>query len=126
VRLFNNDSGWEFYGEDHLKFRGTVRSYQKLICEWVYERNMSEKDKKDYPSYKTTGGFLKVNSSVRKDKPVKEEDAKYFRSLPNFDAEILKKCTGIDLADQRKTIVIDGKEIKISKESYDELKRSLN
>jgi hypothetical protein len=66
---------------------------------------------------------LKVNSNTFKDLEVSEGDIKFLKSVPNFDAEILLKTTGIDIHSQKKKIVIDGKEILISKESFEEMKK---
>lgn len=43
VRLFNNDSGWEFNSDSHRQLRETIWRYQRALCEWVYEANMTEK-----------------------------------------------------------------------------------
>ena len=53
-----------------------------------------------------------------------QEQIDFLMNQPEFDAEIFKKVTGIDV-NQTKKIVIDGKEIEISNESYNELKRRL-
>jgi hypothetical protein len=48
----------------------------------------------------------------------------YLRSLPEFDAKIFEEVTGIK-PDTHK-IIIDGKEINLSKESYEEFKRQFS
>ena len=125
VRLFNKDSGWKFYGERHIKFRNILSKYRKLLCEWVYESKMTEQEKFENPTYKTTGGYLKVNDSIYNGKEVTKEDRDFLESVPNFDAKILEETTGIAFK-QTKTIIIDGKEIEISKESYEALKAQFN
>ena len=122
VRIFNHDSGWKFYSEEHLEFRSIIGKYQKLKCVWVFEKDMSKDEKKENPSYKTTGGYLKVNDSTYNGKEVSKEDEEFLRSVPNFCPDILEQTTGIILK-QTKTIVIDGKSFEISKESFDEFKK---
>ena len=124
VRLFNCDSGWEFFSKKHNKFRSIISKYQKLKCEWVYEKNMTDLEKQNNPTYKTTGGYLKVNNSTYNGKPVSKEDREFLESVPNFNAEILKECTGI-VFDQKKVITIDGNDIEISLDSYEKLRDSL-
>ncbi len=124
VRLFNKDSGWEFHDNNHSKFRRIIYKYQKLLCEWVYESNMTEQEKSDNPSYKTTGGYLKVNSSTYNGKEVTKEDKEFLESVPNFCPKILKETTGI-VFETTKKIVIDGKTIEISLDSYEKLRDSL-
>jgi len=116
VRLFNKDSGLEFNGEVHIKIRNTVSSYQKMLGEWVYEKNMTDQEKTDNPTYKTTGGYLKVNKSVYNGKKVTKEHICFLESLPNFCPKILKECTGIDLEEKtcnNKIVEIDGKKYKL-------------
>ena len=66
---------------------------------WVRENEMNDSEKEKYPSYKTTGGYLKTI-------PYKEgwanfwgnlsdENKKVFTSLPNFDPDKFKYITGI-------------------------------
>jgi len=123
VRLFNHDSGWEYFCNEHNTFRRILNKYQKPLCEWISESNMSDDEKEKNESYKTTGGYLKVNESTFAGADVSKEDAEFLRATPNFDADILLECTGIDITNKKKKIVIDGKEILISKESFEEIKR---
>ena len=82
---------------------------------------MSVKEKQDNPTYKTTGGYLKVNKITYSGKEVSKEDRKFLESLPNFCPKILEETTGI-VFKSTKTIIIDGKEIEISKDSYEAFK----
>ena len=125
VRLFNKDSGLEFFGETHFKFRSILSKYQKNKCVWVYKKNMSDREKEDNPSYKTTGGYLKVNSTTYNGIEVTKEDREFLESLPNFCPKILEECTGIVFTPKKRKIVIDGKEVEISSESFEELKSIL-
>jgi len=122
VRLFNHDSGWEFNSKKYCKLRGIIYKYQKDLCSWVYEKDMSEKEKEEYPTFKTIGGYLKVNSTTYNGKEVTREDREFLESVPNFCPKILKECTGI-VFNNKKVIKIDGREIEISEESYEEFKK---
>lgn len=121
VRLFNKDSGWEFYDKNHNKFRDIIRRYTKSLCQWVYMKDMTEQEKQDNPTYKTTGGYLKVNKGVHNTK-VSKEDREFLESVPNFCPKILRETTGI-VFDTKKEIVIDGKKVEISEESFNEFRR---
>jgi hypothetical protein len=109
VRLFNKDSGLKFFGETHNKFRSLLFRYTKHLCEWVYEKDMTEQEKKDNTTYETTGGYLKINDSIYNGKEVTKEDREFLESLPNFCPKILKECTGIVFSNPKKTIILDGK-----------------
>ena len=122
VRLFNKDSGLDFFGETHLKFRRIILSYQQYKCIWVHDNIMSSDEKAKNQTYKTTGGYLKVNEITYNGKKVSDEDKKFLESIPNFDAKILEETTGI-VFKNTKTITFDGKEIEISAESFEQFKK---
>lgn len=71
------------------------------------------KEKEDYPTYKTTGGYLK--SFEYKEmwaifwRKTDEENKKKFLNLPNFDAKIFEEVTGINV--DTKTLL--GKKVKV-------------
>ena len=123
VRMFNKDSGIQFLGEKHRKFRLIISKYAKPLCEWISESNMTQLEKTENETYKTTGGYLKVNKNLGNGNDLSKEDREFLIALPNFDAAILLETTGIDINGDKKKIIIDGKEIMISAESFEEIKR---
>ena len=125
VRLFNKDSGLPFDGKLHSKFRDTISKLTGPVTEWVTPDVMTDAEKRYNPSYVTTGGFLNVNKCVRNNEPLTPEDREFLVSLPNFDASILKECTGIDVGEEKVKITIGDKSIWISKESADAIKAQL-
>lgn len=98
------------------------------LTEWVKESDMTEQEKTENPSYKTTGGYLKVyaykEAFTRSMERATDEELEQVKALPNFDADKFYQISGYRF-DEKKSIVIDGKEIKISKESFEELKKVL-
>ena len=68
---------------------------------WIYSRDMTNKQKENNPSHETTGGFLKVynyKKAFRKAwKSAIPEDREKIFKLPNFDAEVFKQISGIDV-----------------------------
>jgi hypothetical protein len=123
VRLFNKKSDWKFHGEKHNKLKDIIWKYQKPLCEWISKANMTEQEIKDNPTCETTQGYLKVNKGVHKDIEISEEDKKFLLSVPNFDNDILKECTGIDLENQKIKITMDGCDKFISKDEFETLKK---
>jgi hypothetical protein len=82
---------------------------------WVTESNMSDKEKTAFPSYITTGGFLKINTyrgAWREswDK-TSIEDRKLCLSLPNWDNDIFKEISGIDV---EKELIVEVEEMTLS------------
>ncbi len=91
-----------------------------------------EADGNEY--YKTTGGYLKSyeykeafkNSYNKLSEEEREKQIKQLKALPNWNKDIFKQISWIDIdEEQTKEIIIDWKTIKISIESYKELKKSL-
>lgn len=77
------------------------------FVEWISECYMSDKEKKENPSYKTTGGYLKVE--VPKNSPQKwwnnlpQMKKNIVMGLPNFNADIFKKITGIEVRKEKQS-----------------------
>ena len=101
--LFNKptDFTWEefkniFPNEYNLLFYSSFP-----LTEWVEEEYMSDKEKEENPSYKTTGGYLKKRTyheawQIMWDSWTKEQ-RESIKKLPNFDKDIFKEITGIEV-----------------------------
>ena len=66
-----------------------------------FESDMTDEEKENHPEYKTTGGYLKVLDETECTQMwwdnANEEVKQCILDLPNFDADIFKECTGIDV-----------------------------
>ena len=66
---------------------------------WIYSRNMTDEEKANHPEHETTGGYLK--SIPFKDAcalmwgNLIEKEKKAVKAIPNFDADIFFRITGI-------------------------------
>ena len=99
IMLFNKLSDMTYREWLKSDARWLLSQIPKNVVEWIYESNMTDEEKAKYPTYETTGGYLKVldesecaqlwwnNLDIEKKQIIK--------SLPNFDAEIFRECTGI-------------------------------
>ena len=101
--LFNKptDFTWE-------EFKNIFPNEYKLLfyssfplTKWVEEEYMSDKEKEENPSYKTTGGYLKKRTyheawQIMWDSWTKEQ-RESIKKLPNFDQDIFKEITGIEV-----------------------------
>ena len=71
------------------------------IIKWVSSSVMTDQEREDNPTYITTGGYLKVYEYKEAFKKswdeADEEDRKKIFNLPNFDAEVFKEISGIDV-----------------------------
>ena len=68
---------------------------------WIYESSMTEQEKAQYPSYKTTGGYLKVFTYEEAWKnlwnSITDEEKQEIINIPNFDKNKFKEITGIEI-----------------------------
>ena len=81
------------------------RAYS-LLCdvdsrptEWIYAGDMSDQDKEDHPSYKTTGGYLKERDTSKAYQEwwdqLDDDQKQCIREIPNFDAKKFEMITGL-------------------------------
>lgn len=76
------------------------------IVEFIKKCDMSDQEKEDNPNYETTNGYLKTldyKEAFKKswDKAKLKDDFEYqlklLKQLPNFDKDIFKEISGIDI-----------------------------
>ena len=101
IRMFDKETNWTFddwYGSNGCRTMSNCPQNTKTT-EWIREEQMSEEEKKDNPTYKITGGYLKVDKSNEDLQKwwdnLKQRERRAVYELPNFDAEKFYKCTGI-------------------------------
>lgn len=99
IMLFNKPSDWTF-----RRWLGSWANYllnqmPKDIVEWVYKSAMTDEEKREHPTYETTGGYLKVldNSETAQKwwDNLSDANKDTIKAIPNFDHEIFYECTGI-------------------------------
>ena len=82
------------------------------LTKWINSSEMTDQEKKDYPTYETTGGYLREyeykTAWANFWHDTTSENRKKFINLPNFDAEIFKEITGIDVGLEK--ISLSGKD----------------
>lgn len=101
IRMFDKETNWTFddwYGSNGRQTMLNCPQNTKTT-EWIREEQMSEEEKKDNPTYKITGGYLKVDKSNEDLQKwwdnLEQSERQAVYDLPNFDAEKFYKCTGI-------------------------------
>lgn len=101
IFLFNKPSDWTY--QDWLDSDAfyILMDCPSNILAWVLDDNMTDKEKKEHPEYSVTGGFLK-NIEVEGERQewwdsLTKEKKDSVMSLPNFDKDIFKEITGIDV-----------------------------
>ena len=71
------------------------------LTEWIPDYNMSDEEKIAHPEYKTTGGYLKRNDFKEVCQKMwnnfDKTERNKIKKLPNFDKDIFKEITGIEV-----------------------------
>ena len=67
--------------------------------DWIFEKYMSNDEKERYPSYKITGGYLKMLNEQKSRQMwwdnLLDKEKDNIKTIPNFDAKIFEVITGI-------------------------------
>ena len=122
VMLFDKDSGLEWESDIIKTLKNKLNKSVKPILRWVSINDMSEAEKSEFPSSKTTGGFLRNMKRSDYSALNNPSDIAFFQALPNFDAETFFAITGID-TQKPKTVKVtcNGQEIEIALDKAKEL-----
>lgn len=94
--IFNKPSTFKAWSKASIPRWMNVR-----LVSWIVESRMTDKERKAYPSYITTGGYLKFYSSMKAAfieswKNTTQEDRDLTKKLPNFDPIEFKKVFGFN------------------------------
>ena len=99
IMLFNKPSNMTYREWIDSDARCLLNQIPKDVVEWVYEEYMTGEEKAANPTYETTGGYLKVLDESECGQiwwdSLTDDKKNIIKSIPNFDAEIFKQCTGI-------------------------------
>ena len=103
ILIFDKPSDWTLKDWQNSNARRLLNQIPKSVVEWIYEEDMTDQEKEENPTYKTTGGYLKVldeseSAQIWWDR-LEDEDKNTVKYIPNFDAEKFEKCTGIKVGD---------------------------
>lgn len=99
IMLFNKPSGMTYREWMDSDARYLLNQIPKDVVEWVYEEDMTDEEKAAYPTYETTGGYLKVLDESECGQlwwgSLSDRRKEIIKAIPNFDAEIFFQCTGV-------------------------------
>ena len=101
--LFNKPSTWSLEDWYRSEARSLMNQIPKDVVEWIYEEDMTDEEKAEHPTYKTTGGYLKVLDESECGQiwwdGLSEHEKMVIENLPNFDPKLFRQCTGIDVGE---------------------------
>ncbi len=99
IMLFDKPSNMTYREWLESDARRLLNQISKNVVEWVYEEDMTDEEKTSYPTYKTTGGYLKVLDESECGQiwwdGLSQKGKDVIKSIPNFNNDIFLKCTGI-------------------------------
>ena len=100
--MFNKPTDWTFERWFNCRARRLLNDIDDCQLEYVYLSDMTDEEKAAHPEAKTTGGYLKGRTTADNARKwwagLSADDRNVILSLPNFDAEIFKEITGIDVS----------------------------
>lgn len=101
IMMFNKPSDWTFRKWLESDARWLLNHILKNVTAWVYACDMTDQEKADHPEHKTTGGYLKTLDEADAAQTwwdgLDQCKRDIILDLPNFDADIFFKCTGINV-----------------------------
>ena len=103
ITMFNKPSDWTLRDWWNSRACYLMNQIPKKVVEWVPDYRMTDDEKNAHPEYKTTEGYVKIldeseNAQLWWDS-LNDEDRDEIKALPNFDAAIFEKCTGIKVGE---------------------------
>ena len=101
LTFFDKPSEWTYDQWLYSDARKILETKEQKVFEWINEKDMSDEEKIKNPTYKTTGGYLKVYDAVEETQLwwdfLSEDEKQVFINLPNYDEEKFAAILGIKL-----------------------------
>lgn len=100
IQIFNKPSDWTY--DDWLNSDAyDILKENNRLTKWIFSDFMNEEEKEMHPEHETLGGYLKEYTYEEMWqntwKILTEEEKELVMQLPNFDKDIFKEITGIDI-----------------------------
>ena len=103
IYLFDKLSDWTYRDWLNSDARYILNNMPTDEIDWVCSEDMTDEEKEKHPEHETTGGFLRtMNKSSERQawwERLDERRKKEVKSIPNFDAKIFKRITGIEVGE---------------------------
>jgi hypothetical protein len=101
IYMFNKPTDWTLEHWLNCRARYLLNQIDDCPLEYVWFDSMTDEEKAAHPEAETTGGYLKERTTADNARKwwagLSANDRNIIFSLPNFDAEIFKEITGIDV-----------------------------
>ncbi|HBG5345106.1 TPA: pentapeptide repeat-containing protein [Clostridioides difficile] len=100
IRMFNKETDLTYEDWMNSEARNILKK-NGYLTKWIRIDDMTEEEKKNNPGYEINNGYLKVFTFEEMCKnmwnSLNEEEKKIIIDTPNFDADIFKEITGIEV-----------------------------
>ena len=101
IYLFNKPSEWTYWDWRNSMAYVILDNMPNNILEHVMWENMTDEEKNAHPEAEIIGGYLKklnkFECNIEWWRDLSDEEKAIITSIPNFDKEIFKEITGIDI-----------------------------
>ena len=101
IYMFNKPTDWTLEHWLNCRARYLLNQIDDCPLEYIWFDSMTDEEKAAHPEAETTGGYLKERTTADNARKwwagLSANDRNIIFSLPNFDAEIFKEITGIDV-----------------------------
>ena len=101
IFMFNKPSNWTIEDWYHSKAMIILDRFHNNSIQWIPTTKMTKEEKEQYPDYEILGGYLRKRNNLESNQlywdKLSKCEKEIVKSLPNFDAVIFKKITGIDV-----------------------------
>lgn len=109
IMMFNKESNWTYDTWERSAARYILDELTLFPYEFMGIHRMSNAEKLSHPEYKSLGGYIRINDAADRQERwnmLELSKKKVILSLPNFDPDIFKECTGIDTTNGYKNTFI--------------------
>ena len=101
IYLFNKPSEWTYVDWMNSAACEILNRMPNGILDYIKWSDMTDEEKNAHPEAETTGGYLKkldnFECSIKWWRSLSDEEKAVITAIPNFDKEIFKQITGIDV-----------------------------
>ena len=101
IYLFNKPSEWTYWDWRNSMAYVILDNMPNNILEHVMWENMTDEEKNAHPEAEIIGGYLKklnkFECNIKWWRDLSDEEKAIIIAIPNFDKEIFKEITGIDI-----------------------------
>ena len=102
IYMFNKPTDWTFEQWLNCRARYLLNQIDDFPLEYVRFDSMTDEEKEAHPEAETTGGYLKERTTADNARKwwaeLSSDERNVILGSPNFDSEIFKEITGIDLS----------------------------